>query len=54
MAVACSEETDLHSDGVHYERLAVEALITDRADRQQRKLFLTLMRTLLAECLELS
>ena len=38
MAVACSEETDLHSDGVHYERLAVEALITDRADRQQRVL----------------
>ena len=38
MAVACSEETDLRSKDEHYERLAVEALITDQADRPQRVL----------------
>ena len=38
MAVACSEETGLRSKDEHYERLAVEALITDQADRPQRVL----------------
>ena len=35
-AAACSEETDLRSEGEHYDRLAVEAIITDRADRPQQ------------------
>ena len=35
-AVACSEETDLRSKGEHFERLAVEAVLTDQADRPQR------------------
>lgn len=35
-AVACSEETDLRSKGEHFERLAVEAVITDQADRPQK------------------
>ena len=36
IAGACSEETDLRSRGEHYERLAVEALITDQADQPQQ------------------
>ena len=35
-AVACSEETDLRSKGEHFERLAVEAVLTDQTDRPQR------------------
>ncbi|MBR1927402.1 MAG: DUF4249 domain-containing protein [Bacteroidales bacterium] len=33
---ACSEETDLRSKAEHYERLAVEAILTNREDRPQR------------------
>lgn len=36
MASSCSEETDLRSKGEHYERLAVEAILTNKADRPQR------------------
>jgi len=36
ITLSCSEEIDLRSSGEHNERLVVEAIITDRADRPQK------------------
>ena len=38
LPIACSEETDVRSEGGHYERIAVEAILTDQSDRPQRVL----------------